>query len=86
MFDRRQDLTHTVVSGLDLLIDFATLGEYGIEPQPAAGRCDDRPGGVTRSVRRSGWEAIPQARRGACRADLRRAPRAKRDLELWFRA
>jgi hypothetical protein len=31
MFDRRNELAGTVLSGIDLAIDFATLGEYGLE-------------------------------------------------------
>jgi hypothetical protein len=30
-------LVHRIMGGLDLLIDFATLGEYGLEELPADG-------------------------------------------------
>jgi hypothetical protein len=56
-----------VLSAIDLAIDFATLGEYGLEPLPARraggpadGPCRERPGHVT------GWEAFAKARRGDC--------------------
>jgi hypothetical protein len=32
MFDSKQTLTRRVTDTVDLLIDFATLGEYGLEP------------------------------------------------------
>jgi len=32
MFDSKQTLTERIADAVDLLIDFATLGEYGLEP------------------------------------------------------
>jgi len=32
MFDSKQTLTERFTDAVDLLIDFATLGEYGLEP------------------------------------------------------
>ena len=32
MFDSKQTLTNRLADTVDLLIDFATLGEYGLEP------------------------------------------------------
>jgi hypothetical protein len=32
MFDYKQTLTERLTDAVDLLIDFATLGEYGLEP------------------------------------------------------
>jgi hypothetical protein len=32
MFDSKQTLTERLADAVDLLIDFATLGEYGLEP------------------------------------------------------
>ncbi len=55
-----------VLGAIDLAIDFATLGEYGLEPLPAhTGSladepCRERPGQST------GWEAFAKARRGDC--------------------
>ena len=34
-----------LLDGADLLIDFATLGEYGLEPEPAR-ECDSRAAGL----------------------------------------
>jgi hypothetical protein len=83
MFDRQNQLAQTVISGVDLAIDFATLGEYGLEPtghEPTAadGPCGARPGAERRSpgnrlrgeALAAGWEALfpTKARRGACRA------------------
>jgi hypothetical protein len=43
MFDSKQTLIERFTDAVDLLIDFATLGEYGLEPvgRPAAG-CESR--------------------------------------------
>jgi hypothetical protein len=65
----RHDLGQQVFSGVDLLIDFATLGEYGLEPRSAVGRCRERTSRRPRAGRRPGWEASATARRGACAAD-----------------
>ena len=68
MFHGRNDLGHRVVDGVDLVIDFATLGEYGLEQiraeGPARQRTDRRP----RPDRRPGWEAPARAPRSACGA------------------
>jgi hypothetical protein len=32
MFDSKQTLTERLADAVDLVIDFATLGEYGLEP------------------------------------------------------
>jgi hypothetical protein len=66
MFDRRKALGR-VLDAVDLVVDFATLGEYGLEPITADGP-RERPGGVMNRGRAGGWEALAPARRGACRA------------------
>ena len=65
----------TRISGVDLAIDFATLGEYGLEPLPAEARAAAGRGGRLRPP--AGWEALATARRGACapRASSRPRPR-----------
>jgi hypothetical protein len=78
MFHGHKGIGQKLLDAVDLTIDLATLGEYGLEPLPADGPCreltDRRP-----TLRRSGWEALPTARRGACghrvsrRADFRGA-------------
>jgi hypothetical protein len=62
----RNHIGQHVVSGVDLVIDFATLGEYGLEPRSADGSCRERAGRRSRPDRRPGWEASATARRGAC--------------------
>ena len=49
MFERRKRLTERLADAVDLMLDFATLGEYGLEPVAdpqspcrAAGRCGVR--------------------------------------------
>jgi hypothetical protein len=43
MFDSKQTLTERFTDAVDLLIDFATLGEYGLEPAGnAAQSCQSR--------------------------------------------
>jgi hypothetical protein len=63
---QKQTMTQRLLGAVDLAIDFATLGEYGLEPLPApagsraGGPCRERPGP------RTGWEALATARRGGC--------------------
>jgi hypothetical protein len=38
MFDSKQTLTTRLADATDLMIDFATLGEYGLEPVGSAPR------------------------------------------------
>lgn len=42
MFDSKQTLTGRLADAIDLVIDFATLGEYGLEPVAAAPGCQSR--------------------------------------------
>jgi hypothetical protein len=43
MFDSKQTLTERITNAVDLMIDFATLGEYGLEPVGrAAPSCESR--------------------------------------------
>jgi hypothetical protein len=57
-----------LLGAVDLAIDFATLGEYGLEPSPVDGPGRERRG------RKTGWEALTTARRGGC-AERRRTRR-----------
>ncbi len=81
----RNELGQQVISGVDLVIDLATLGEYGLEPS-ADGSCRERAERRHRPSRRPGWEASATTRRGACaptpshRAPaLRKQPRGRED-------
>jgi hypothetical protein len=62
MFDTKTNLTARLADAFDLLIDFATLGEYGLEPagRPAQS-CESR-------HRAQGSQAV--ARRGGPVRDL----------------
>lgn len=43
MFDTKKSLSTHVADAADLMIDFATLGEYGLEPvNPLAQACEGR--------------------------------------------
>jgi hypothetical protein len=58
MFDSRKNFSDRAADAADLVIDFATLGEYGLEPfaqpaRPCEGR--RRPGGPRRST--GAWNA-----------------------------
>ncbi len=59
----RISLAQRCLSAVDLAIDFATLGEYGLEPLPADGRCRERSGPG------AGWEARATPRRRGCEAE-----------------
>jgi len=39
------DIRERLIDAADLVVDFATLGEYGIEPDPARD-CERRPSGL----------------------------------------
>ena len=39
------DIRERLLDAADLVVDFATLGEYGIEPEPVR-RCERRPSGL----------------------------------------
>ena len=71
MFERRENIAGRMAGAIDLLVDFATLGEYGLEPLPADGRCE-------LDGRRAGWEALATSRRGSCGVVARaRSPRPR---------
>jgi hypothetical protein len=71
MFESKETLAGRVAGAVDLLVDFATLGEYGLEPLPADGRCE-------LDGQRAGWEALATSRRGSCGETARaRAARAR---------
>jgi hypothetical protein len=43
MFDSKTSLTGRLADAVDLMIDFATLGEYGMEPaEPVDASCESR--------------------------------------------
>ena len=79
MFHRRNDLGQKVLGGVDLMIDFATLGEYGLEPQSADGSCRERADRRSRPSRRPGWEVLATTRRGACGTGVQRPGRSRMD-------
>jgi hypothetical protein len=60
MFDSKQTLTGRLTDAVDLLIDFATLGEYGLEPatRPTAD-CQSR--GRSHSTRTSGHRTVERS-------------------------
>jgi hypothetical protein len=66
MFHGHDHLGQRALSGVDLMIDFATLGEYGLEPPAADGSCTERTDRRFRPRRRRVWEASAPTRRGAC--------------------
>lgn len=57
MFDSRKTIAGRLTDAVDLMIDFATLGEYGLEPvRPPARGCEARHRSA--SVRATGsWAA-----------------------------
>jgi hypothetical protein len=55
MFDSKTTLSQRLVGAADLLIDFATLGEYGMEPVERGGQklCESRRRAVSRQGTRN---------------------------------
>jgi hypothetical protein len=66
MFHGRDEIGQRILSGVDLAIDIATLGEYGLEPFTADGYRRQRADQRSRPDRRPGWETPATAPRGAC--------------------
>jgi len=63
MFDSKTKITNRLTDAADLLIDFATLGEYGLEPVGRTRQgCADRP----QPPRRSTAPTRAQARGASC--------------------
>jgi hypothetical protein len=65
MFDSKTTLTGRLTDAVDLLIDFATLGEYGLEPVEAPRGCQSRrrphpspPGTRSRAANRARGVAV----------------------------
>lgn len=82
--DASKCIGRRLLGAIDLAIDFATLGEYGLEPLPAnAGSPVDGPG-RERSGRQTGREAFAKARRGGCdaRERLERTAASRRHTAL----
>jgi hypothetical protein len=66
MFDSKTSLTGRLTDAVDLLIDFATLGEYGMEPAERPGAtCESRHRGALRKGTRHRGSA--RGRDGAVR-------------------
>jgi hypothetical protein len=66
MLHGRNDIGQRILDGVDLAIDLATLGQYGLEQYFADGSRSERPGRRVRPAnRRPGWEAPPTTPRGA---------------------
>jgi hypothetical protein len=65
MTERRTSFAQRILGAVDLAIDFATLGEYGLEPLPADGPCRARAGDA-------GWEAFAWPTAGSGRPSRRR--------------
>ena len=70
--NNESSLAQRVLGAVDLAIDFATLGEYGLEPLAAEGPRRERPGQTT------GWEGFATARRGDCSRESAGAARIRR--------
>jgi hypothetical protein len=54
MFDSKTKITNRLTDAADLLIDFATLGEYGLEPVGRTRQgCADRPTAPSQATART---------------------------------
>jgi hypothetical protein len=62
------NFTQRVLGAVDLAIDFATLGEYGLQTWPEETGCLADGSRRERRGRKTAWEALPATRpRGAVR-------------------
>ena len=69
----RRGFAQRCLGAVDLAIEFATLGEYGLEPLPEHRSCRERSG------RAAGWEALATARSRGCGGEVTslRCPRVR---------
>jgi hypothetical protein len=68
-------MSQRILGAVDLAIDFATLGEYGLTELELPADAGTHAGGPCRerSGRKAGWESFARARRGACPSPQRSA-------------
>jgi hypothetical protein len=64
MVNGRTSFAQRLLGAVDLAIDFATLGEYGLKPLPADGPACERAGDA-------GWEALAWSTAGSGRPSRR---------------
>jgi hypothetical protein len=79
----KKNFAQRVLGAVDIAIEFATLGEYGLEPLPADGPCRERSGhrAAVEAPCKTGWEAFAAARSRGCDARVSRSERVRlRDL------
>jgi hypothetical protein len=69
MFESKTHIRTRLMDTIDLVVDFATLGEYGLEPLEAETACAGER--CELDGRRVAWEAIATPRRGS-RCELQR--------------
>jgi hypothetical protein len=72
MVNGRTSFAQRLAGAVDLALDFATLGEYGLEPLPADGPACERAGDA-------GWEALARSTAGSDRPPRRGRCDAQRD-------
>jgi hypothetical protein len=59
MFDTRKTHSERALDTVDLIIDFATLGEYGLEPCERPGQpCEARHRGARQRRSTGSWAAV----------------------------
>jgi hypothetical protein len=59
MFDTRKTHSERALDAVDLIIDFATLGEYGLEPCESPGQsCEARSRGAHQRRSTGSWAAV----------------------------
>ncbi|MDQ3759827.1 MAG: hypothetical protein M3331_07800 [Actinomycetota bacterium] len=81
MFDSKIKIRGRLIDTIDLVVDLATLGEYGLEPLAeaeeacAGGRCEQE-------GRKAGWEAFATPRRGSYRSRTPERIEAGREARL----
>lgn len=80
MHERRTTIAQQLLGAVDLAIDFATLGEYGLEAgEPGSASGFPRNGCGERSGRETGWEALATPTVGHGRTSRRAAGRCRLD-------
>ncbi len=77
MFESKTRIRNRLIDTFDLVVDLATLGEYGLEPLEETAGADRAAGRCVEEGRKAGWEAFATPRRGGQCGETPRTQRVR---------